>query len=321
MPKEYRRLTAHLTTGSENFNERLSAYLTSNVAMRSAVEHAVHNSYNQQYGGQRFGPSGPSSMFPSPMLAHQAQQMRQQQHNPLTHRQAPYTSPRPHQNSPSRHQRSTSIAMPQDASQNFPNSPVGQTIAERRMSMPAAKVEPGSPTGINTPASASNITFPDGTFSRDRVQSQKQTSTPISNNNMDSSNHGLMYGAFDPSFFSGQLFPSSYLFDDPNINNLMHGSTAFPGSSWDTQATDTSKQPQSQQDYSTLGSTIAPSDIHNSNQSYQGFEQFSSQFEDAFQAGNEEETHAVDPAAITWQNYIDEDQWDNSSSQQPQAAS
>ena len=45
MPMQYRRLTAHLQTGSPDFNNRLSAYLTSNVAMRSGLEDAIQRSY------------------------------------------------------------------------------------------------------------------------------------------------------------------------------------------------------------------------------------------------------------------------------------
>lgn len=49
LPMQYRRLTAHLQTGSADFNRRLSAYLTNHVAMSSALDQAVSNSYAQQY--------------------------------------------------------------------------------------------------------------------------------------------------------------------------------------------------------------------------------------------------------------------------------
>lgn len=65
LPVQYRRLTSHLQTGSADFNRRLSAYLTSHVAMRSALDHAITNSYAQQY------PNAPQfahnqQTFPSP---------------------------------------------------------------------------------------------------------------------------------------------------------------------------------------------------------------------------------------------------------------
>lgn len=108
MPAHYRRLTAHLQTGSADFNRKLAAYLCTNVAMRTAVEQAISNSYQQNAAGMLPGsshglPFAPNPMYPSPMfpLQHQqqrAQMMQQQQQqqlqNPLSYRQAPYT-PRP----------------------------------------------------------------------------------------------------------------------------------------------------------------------------------------------------------------------------------
>ena len=66
---QYRRLTAHLQTGSADFNRRLSAYLTNHVAMRSALDQAITNSYAQQY------PNAPQfahnqNIYPSPSMAH-----------------------------------------------------------------------------------------------------------------------------------------------------------------------------------------------------------------------------------------------------------
>ena len=65
---KYRQLTAHLQTGSGDFNRRLSAYLTNHAAMRSALDQAVTNSYAQQY------PNAPQfahnqNMHPSPFIA------------------------------------------------------------------------------------------------------------------------------------------------------------------------------------------------------------------------------------------------------------
>lgn len=65
LPMQYRRLTAHLQTGSADFNRRLSNYLTNHVAMRSALDQAIANAYAQQY------PDAPQfahnqNTFPSP---------------------------------------------------------------------------------------------------------------------------------------------------------------------------------------------------------------------------------------------------------------
>lgn len=49
IPAQYRRLTAHLQTGSPDFNRRLAAYLTNTVAMRTALEDAVNSSFNKAF--------------------------------------------------------------------------------------------------------------------------------------------------------------------------------------------------------------------------------------------------------------------------------
>ncbi|KAI9802169.1 MAG: hypothetical protein M1826_005114 [Phylliscum demangeonii] len=80
LPFQYRRLTAHLQTGSADFNRRLAAYLTNHVAMRTALDQAISASYAQQFPNAppRFphdsvaaaggAGAGASAWFPSPML-------------------------------------------------------------------------------------------------------------------------------------------------------------------------------------------------------------------------------------------------------------
>lgn len=48
LPHQYRCLTAHLHSQSTDFNHRLSDYLTNHVAMRSALEGALRDSYATQ---------------------------------------------------------------------------------------------------------------------------------------------------------------------------------------------------------------------------------------------------------------------------------
>lgn len=68
LPMQYRRLTAHLQTGSAEFNRRLSAYLTNQVAMRSALDQAISNTYAQQYpNALQFAHNQPN-MYPSPFM-------------------------------------------------------------------------------------------------------------------------------------------------------------------------------------------------------------------------------------------------------------
>lgn len=69
LPMQYRRLTAHLQTGSADFNRRLSAYLTNHVAMRSALDQAITNSYAQQYPNAPTFAHNQQTMYPSPFAA------------------------------------------------------------------------------------------------------------------------------------------------------------------------------------------------------------------------------------------------------------
>lgn len=52
LPHQYRCLTAHLHSQSTDFNHRLSDYLTNHVAMRSALEGALRDSYATQAAQQ-----------------------------------------------------------------------------------------------------------------------------------------------------------------------------------------------------------------------------------------------------------------------------
>lgn len=101
LPLQYRRLTAHLQTGSADFNRRLSAYLTNHVAMRSALDQAITNSYAQQY------PNAPQfahnqTMYPSPFM----HQNMPPQRSPTSFQ--PYPSPASSSYRPSRPAHSSS---------------------------------------------------------------------------------------------------------------------------------------------------------------------------------------------------------------------
>lgn len=140
LPMQYRRLTAHLQTGSADFNRRLSAYLTNHVAMRSALDQAITNSYAQQYPNAPQFAHNQQSMYPSPFLAHN---MQQQQQSPTSYVQSPYMA----QNTPTfragQHVRSASAAGTQDTpgytqpatTQSSPIDPSASTDL-RRTSMP-----------------------------------------------------------------------------------------------------------------------------------------------------------------------------------------
>ncbi|TVY45466.1 hypothetical protein LSUB1_G000293 [Lachnellula subtilissima] len=330
LPSQYRRLTAHLHTGSVDFNKRLSAYLTSNVAMRSAVEQAVNNSYDQQYGGgQQFGQS---SMFPSPMLTHQAQQLRQQQQQASTsHRQSPYPSARPQQDSGSSHQRSASMFIPQEISGNFSHNTTGQLNSDRRLSLPAVKAKSDSPSEPPTPTSASSSkskpSFPPGSFSSQQIPHQKPISSSTYNNNNNNNNNvgsftgGQNYGPFSSTLPAEQQIMLGSTMNDPYMHMLMNGSDNQSDINWNFDAqlqstSDTVKPPQTFPSFDGLHSTLAPSAFNQSdaNQSF---------FDDALKIGNGNETLTGTPGinGESWGSFIDTDQWDiPAASQQSQTS-
>jgi hypothetical protein len=181
LPLQYRHLTAHLRTGNLDFNNRLAAYLTNHVAMRSALEQSISHSYAQQY------PNAPQftnqySSFPSPMFAHQQQpqQLQQQQimqpsQSQAVYRQAPYPAPRPQQVFQQPHQpnRSASFAAPQEPSGPSQCSPVIPSDNSRRMSMPVipltkteSSVQSKTPQSANCAPPPHRPTFPQGSFSQ-----------------------------------------------------------------------------------------------------------------------------------------------------------
>ena len=86
---QYRRLTAHLNSHSSDFNRRLAAYLTNQVAMRSALDQAITNSYgpnflsNNQTGQNAQNPG--AQQQPQPQSPHN-QQATWMQNSPFINR-------------------------------------------------------------------------------------------------------------------------------------------------------------------------------------------------------------------------------------------
>ena len=68
LPLQYRRLTAHLQTGSADFNRRLAAHLTNQVAMRCVMEQMSQSPYGQYSGDPSQGEQG---MFQTPVMPQQ----------------------------------------------------------------------------------------------------------------------------------------------------------------------------------------------------------------------------------------------------------
>ncbi|KAL3426221.1 hypothetical protein PVAG01_03012 [Phlyctema vagabunda] len=176
LPYPYRRLTSHLETGSQAFNSKLSAYLTNHVAMRSALEHSIRDSYQLQSGGNTQFSYNPQTMFPSPMLAHQPQYqarnpyVQHQQPNSPSFRQSPYPQPNGFQ---SQHHRAASISVPAPGVTASPiTSPIMLTSEQRRMSTSAINSTSQTPTTptANTPGQTTQMkqrpAFAQGSFSQ-----------------------------------------------------------------------------------------------------------------------------------------------------------
>ncbi|KAH9215069.1 hypothetical protein DL95DRAFT_142454 [Leptodontidium sp. 2 PMI_412] len=270
LPRQYRQLAAHLQTGNPDFNSRLEAYLTANVAMRSALERSISNSYAQQ--GQQYQTQY-AGIYPSPMLAHQYQQpmmqqtMQQSMQPPQPqqnqYRQAPYPSPRL-----SHDQRSASFASPSVKQESSPVVAQGSppSLLDRRMSMPITSSASISPFTPATPMSTTQATpkqkpsFPQGSFSQPYQMQQLQPSQTATGNFQQSSNGN--YGPFStalPGNAAG-LLGSTFSFNDASM--MMGGNDNLSAYNFNNQAlpqtTSIGKQ-QMHPSIDGLNSTLAPS--------------------------------------------------------------
>jgi len=100
LPMQYRRLTAHLNGNASDFNRRLAAYLTNQVAMRDALDQAISKSYAPS--GQQWDPATQTLQPLQPQWMASPTNIAQQQHlgpmgppnggqrSPTNHRQTPY---------------------------------------------------------------------------------------------------------------------------------------------------------------------------------------------------------------------------------------
>lgn len=152
LPMQYRRLTAHLQTESADFNRRLAAYLTNHVAMRSALDQAITNSYAQQYPNAPQFAHNQQTLYTSPLITHGLRNAPQHtQPSPQSghlYRQSPYPMP----NTPSfrqhLHHRSSSITsipsvLPDRVgSLSISSLDIGNQSIGRRLSMPVSSTTP-----------------------------------------------------------------------------------------------------------------------------------------------------------------------------------
>ncbi|KAJ9664791.1 hypothetical protein H2198_000137 [Neophaeococcomyces mojaviensis] len=212
LPMQYRRLAAHLQTGSADLNQRRAAYLTNQIAMRNAVEQIANNPYGQQYNNHAMPYRQPrQNMFQSPMMQQQ-HSMPQSATTPGSYRQAPYSSPH-HPAFRHNHGRAYSTAVMPSGKVETPPTPSSNPIDHRRMSTPATV-----PPQIDT-----NGLKPGPEYMR-QTQSAQVPQAPFN-----------PFGQ-DMRFFTITLPPQSQQMladapsmdpDDPFSAALMHGSEQF----------------------------------------------------------------------------------------------
>ena len=284
LPMQYRRLTAHLQTGSADFNRRLSAYLTNHVAMRSALDQAITNSYAQQYPNAPQFAHNQQTMYPSPFLAHNMQQ----QQSPTSYVQSPYMAQTPQSFRPGHHNRSASAAGTQDTSGHpqpttTQSSPIDPSASAelRRTSMPSKMPSKSvSPVTSRTPQPLqSRPTLPPKTSSFLNTQpipaynNGKQESPP--NQQMRAPPQPLvnqqpttnMFGFQDFSPFSTALPTESQMLlgsaldpNDPLTSMMMAGSDGMPQPNYLNPAPPSlSKQRNFHPSYDGMSATLAPS--------------------------------------------------------------
>ncbi|KAF6219373.1 hypothetical protein HO133_005199 [Letharia lupina] len=269
LPMQYRRLTAHLQTGSADFNRRLSAYLTNHVAMRSALDQAITNSYAQQY------PNAPQfahnqNIYPSPFMAHK---MPQQQSPSFGQ---PYPTPGTPGYRPSHQARSASGS--HGTPTYSPNMPAPSPIQavpqmDRRRTSASSKSSSHSPTGQPvTPQSMHAMPALPQTSSTSNVKQEGQTSqqmrapqqpSPVQRQH----SFGAMNGFSNMSPFTTSLPTEAQMLLgpalDPNdsfTSMLMAGSEALPQSYNYNTTPSTFQKPRSfNQSYDGMSATLAPS--------------------------------------------------------------
>lgn len=272
LPMQYRRLTAHLQTGSADFNRRLSAYLTNHVAMRSALDQAITNSYAQQY------PNAPQfahnqNMYPSPFMNHNIPQ----QQSPSTFGQ-PYPTPGTPGYRPGHTARSASGSHGTPTySPSMPAPSPVQAVPQmdRRRTSASSKSSSHSPTGAPaTPQSMHIRPALPQTSSTFTVKQEGQTSqqmrappqqSPVQQQQQQP--FGGMSGFSNMSPFTTTLPAEAQMLlgstldpNDPFTSMLMAGSENLPQPyNHNTSATTLQKPRSFNQSYDGMSATLAPS--------------------------------------------------------------
>ena len=292
LPLQYRRLTAHLQTGSADFNRRLAAYLTNHVAMRSALDQAINDSYAQQFPNAPNFAHNQFSPFPSPIVTQglpmappgsvpQSAPPVSTSH-PHPYRQTPYPMPgaagyRPSQQSPQQqHKRSASIASPYPtpgAPQSYASSPAEapkSQLGVRRMSMPAAAASmPSTPLAPSQDevAISSSKSSPSGKVASPAAEgtghSQQSMGPPSTQSWPDkASKPGLSPLTMTLPQDSQMLLGSTLNTEDPFTSALMAGSAYQNPGYFDSTSYNPSKDMSFYPSLEGMNATLAPSALN-----------------------------------------------------------
>ena len=270
LPMQYRRLTAHLQTGSADFNRRLSAYLTNHVAMRSALDQAITNSYAQQYPNAPQFAHNNMNMYPSPFM----NPGLPQQQSPQSYVQSPYTMPSTPNYPAVHHGRSQSVATAPEVpryAQSLPTSSpvqvVSPVVERRRTSAPTKSASPpGSTTRTPQPVQArpvvqkSPVTY-DPNQGRESSTSMQAPPQPMQRAQ---SAHPSSYPNYGPLTTalpteSQQLLGSALDPYDPMTSMLMAGSDSMAQPFYNSMPTSLLKPRSFQPSYDGMSATLAPS--------------------------------------------------------------
>ncbi|KAL9006392.1 MAG: hypothetical protein Q9188_000866 [Gyalolechia gomerana] len=260
LPVQYRRLTAHLQTGSADFNRRLTAYLTNHVAMRSALDQAITNSYAQQYpNAPQFAHNQPG-IYPSPLMpsnmtpAQSPQSYMQPTFSPASFRPS---SARPVQaadrHSPTSYVQSPSSSSPVDAAD------------PRRASVQSKSA---SPVAVRTPQSIHArplISQPSLSYQAKQepaplqisVSSQPQQIPPTPTSLYSPEEYGPLSTTLPPE--SQMLLGSALRPGDPTASTLMGSNDNLMQSYWAHPPTSGTKSRNFHPSYDGMSATLAPS--------------------------------------------------------------
>lgn len=267
LPMQYRRLTAHLRTGSADLDSKLSAYLINHVAMRSAIDQAITNSYAQQYpNAPQFAHNQPT-MYPSPFMPQDMSQNMTPAQSPQTYMQPPFPSAnsanfRPPSARPvltaDRHSPASYIPSPSAS------SPV-DTTDQRRASMQSKSA---SPVAVRTPQTLHarpSVSQTTTSYQVKREPPPVQVSAPSQPQQVPPTPTSL-YSPQEMGPLSTTLPPESQMLlgsaldpKDSMTPVLMGGSESFMQPYWGPSPTTGTKSRNFHPSYDGMSATLAPS--------------------------------------------------------------